>query len=152
MFVHRVRSIQVLVTTLTLSALCSAAFAEPTDDAKRIMELERNWSSKFAEKDIDWIAALHAPKARQLPPNAPAVIGTEAIRAAWQGMADTEGLSLTWEPISASVSQDGSMAYDIGRGTQITPDGKSIPVKYVVVWERRDGQWKVVVDMFSPDE
>ena len=31
MFVHRVRSIQVLVTTLTLSALCSAAFAEPTD-------------------------------------------------------------------------------------------------------------------------
>ncbi len=114
------------------------------------MELEREWSDRFQAKDVDWIMGIHWDDARQLPPGAAPVVGAEAIRAAWQTMADTEGFTLSWEPIFARVS--GNLAYDVGKGILTTPDGKTRPVKYVVVWERRDGQWKVAVDMFSPDE
>jgi ketosteroid isomerase-like protein len=134
---------------LLLSLGCSGS-PESVDGAEAILALEREWSDRFQAKDIDWIIGHHWDDARQLPPGAPAVVGTEALRAAWQEMADTEGLSLEWEPIHAKAS--GDLAYDVGKGVLTTPDGVSRPVKYVVVWERRGGEWKIAVDMFSPDE
>ncbi|MDP3938959.1 MAG: DUF4440 domain-containing protein [Deltaproteobacteria bacterium] len=134
---------------LLLASGCSGS-SEPADSVERIMTLEHEWSDRFQAKDINWIAGLHWEDARQLPPDAPAVVGAEAIRAAWQAMADTEGLTLKWESSFAKVS--GDLAYDVGKGIIETPDGIARLAKYVVVWERRDGQWKVVVDMFSADE
>jgi ketosteroid isomerase-like protein len=141
--------IATIVGALLLAPGCSGS-PEPTDAAGTILSLEREWSDRFQAKDIAWITELHWSDARQLPPGAPAVVGAEEIRAAWKAMADTEGLTLQWEPSFAKVS--GDLAYDVGKGALTTPDGTTRPVKYVVVWERRDGQWKVVVDMFSPDE
>jgi uncharacterized protein (TIGR02246 family) len=141
-----------IVLTGLLMGLASPCPSVAGDDGAEIMQLERDWCQKFREKDIDWIAGLQLPDARQFPPNAPPVVGTEAIRAAWQSMADTDGLKLEWEPTNVRVSSAGDMAYDYGRGTLTNPDGKATPLKYVVIWERRDGKWKVAVDMFSPNE
>ena len=69
----------------------------------------------------------------------------------WQGMADTEGLSLSWHSIRAFVSDSGDMAWDYGKGKLTSPDGLVQDVKYVVVWHRIDGEWKIVMDMFSPN-
>lgn len=138
-----------ILGVLLLALGCSGS-PEPADSAEAIMALSREWSNRFQAKDIDWIAELHWDDARQFPPGAPAVVGAEALRAAWQKMADTEGLILKWEPTHAGVS--GDLAYDVGKGALTTPDRVTRPVKYVVVWERRGGQWKVLVDMFSPDE
>jgi ketosteroid isomerase-like protein len=132
-----------------LACPCSSVAA---DDGAEIMQLERDRSRKFGERDVDWIVGIHLPDARQFPPNAPPVVGTEAIRAAWQSMADTDGLKLEWEPTNVTVSSGGDMAYDYGRGTLTNPDGKASPVRSVVIWERHDGTWKVAVDMFSPNE
>ena len=138
-----------ILAALILVSGCATP-PKPVDDPESIMALEREWSDQFQAKNVDWIAELHWGDARQLPPGAPPVVGAEAIRAAWQSMADTEGLTLHWEPIFARVS--GDLAYDVGKGVLTTPDGKTTPLKYLVVWERRDGQWKIAVDMFSPDE
>ncbi len=141
----------VVLTGLLVGLACPFSPAV-ADDGATIMELEREWSRKFGEKDVAWIVGIHLLDARQFPPNAAPAVGTEAIRAAWQAMADTEGMKLEWEPIAVKVSSGGDMAYDYGRGTLTTPDGKAGPVKYVVIWERHEGTWKVAVDMFSPDE
>ncbi len=138
-----------ILGVLLLALGCSGS-PEPADSAEAIMALEREWSDRFQAKDVDWIAELHWGDARQLPFGAPAVVGAEAIRAAWQTMADTEGLVLNWEPAFANVS--GDLAYDVGKGVFTTPDGITRPAKYVVIWERRDGEWKVVVDIFNLDE
>jgi ketosteroid isomerase-like protein len=140
-----------VLTGLLMSLAHPFSFAA-ADEAATIMQLERDWARKFGEKDVDWIVGIHLPNGRQFPPNAPPVVGTEAIRAAWQSMAETEGLKLEWEPTDVKVSSGGDMAYDYGRGTLTNPDGKASPVKYVVIWERHDGAWKVALDMFSPDE
>ena len=118
-------------------------------EAQAIMVLERAWSSKFGEGDIDWIMSLHSASAVQMPPEAELVVGTEALRAAWQGMIDTEGLTASWEPTEAHVSSSGDMAYDFGTATLTTPDGEAHPMKYLVVWVREDGEWKVAADMFN---
>ncbi len=118
-------------------------------EAEAIMALEREWSSKFQEGDIDWIMSLHAANARQLPPGAGPVVGADALRAAWEGMINTEGLELSWEPAEAHVSHSGDMAYDYGTAMLTTPDGKSQAMKYLVVWVRENGEWKIAADMFN---
>jgi len=135
---------------VVLLALAGAAHGGGSDE-ETVLSLEREWSSRFAKGDVDWIVAAHAPGAQQFPPGAPPVVGLEAIRAAWQGMADTKGLALSWEPTQAFISESGDMAWDYGTAKQTTPDGVMSEMKYVVIWKRVDGEWKIVMDMFSPN-
>jgi len=113
------------------------------------MGLERSWATAFAEGDIEGIMSYHAANAIVMPPGAPPIVGADAIRADWQGMLDTEGLEVTWEPTEAFVAASGDMAYDYGTATVTTPDGLVSPEKYVVMWVREGGEWKAAVDMFN---
>jgi ketosteroid isomerase-like protein len=122
---------------------------DPAAEAQVILALERQWSERLAADDVDWIMDLHAEDAWQLPPNAEPIAGPEALRAAWEGMALTEGLEISWEPTFARVSESGDMAYDLGSATITTADGQSQAAKYLVVWVREGGRWKVAADMFS---
>ena len=132
-----------------------AAEPEPVFDAlaeaEVIMTLERQWSQRLLADDVDWIVDLHTADAWQLPPDGEPVVGHEALRAAWEAMALTEGLEITWETTLAKVSASGDMAYDLGSATITTPDGRSQAAKYLVVWVRQGGRWKVAADMFSPN-
>ena len=129
-------------------AAVSEVASDPAVEAAAIMALEREWSAKFQEKDLEWIVNLHAANARQFPPNAEPVVGHEALRVQWEALFD---LDVAWEPVEARVSASGDMAYDFGTVTINTSDGP-MPSKYLVVWVREDGEWKVAVDMFSPNQ
>ena len=149
-----------ILATLLVSA-CAQPPAEPVAEpepafdaaaeAEVIMALERQWSEKFGADDVDWIMDLHTDDAWQLPPNAEPITGAEGMRAAWEGMAFAEGLEISWEPTLAKVSASGDMAWDMGSATITNPDGSVVPAKYLVVWTREDGRWKVAADMFSPN-
>ncbi len=124
---------------------------DPVAEAEVLMALQREWSARLAAGDVDWIMDLHAEDAWQLPPNAAPVSGHDALRSVWEGMAWTEGLEISWEPTLARVAASGDMAYDIGRATIAGPGGR-VEAKYLVVWVRREGRWKVAADMFSFNE
>ena len=151
----------IMAGALALSA-CAAEYADEAEsavdeaatqmvdteaEAEAIMALETEWSSKFGAGDLDYVVNIHAADAIQLPPNAELVVGTEALRTAWSGM--MEGLTASWESTAAVVSASGDMAWDYGTATVTTPDGVTTPMKYLVVWVREDGEWKVAADMFS---
>jgi ketosteroid isomerase-like protein len=126
--------------------------AEPAVDvaaeAAAIMQLERDWSAMFGAGDVDAIMNLHAADAVQFPDGMKAVVGQEALRASWEAFAAMEDLNISWEPTAAFVSPDGNMAYDYGTSLMETPDG-AVPGKYLVVWVKVDGEWKVAADMFN---
>lgn len=129
-----------------------AARTAAAEARRAIMELERTWSAKFAEKDTVWIVDRHAEGARTMPPNAESVVGRDAIGAWWGEMARTEGLELSWEPTEAHVSASGDMAYDVGTYEMTLPDGSTDSGKYLVVWVKRDGEWRIAADMFSSNQ
>lgn len=127
----------------------SAAIAEAEE---RIAELNARWVRAVAEEDTDSIVSLHAEDGRIMPPGQPAAVGHDALEQAWSGvLAMTD--SLTFETEVLEVSPSATMAYDIGsyRWAYRTPDGESARDrgKFVVIWEKRDGQWKVVADIFN---
>ena len=120
----------------------------------RIRELDRQWVAAAAAKDTAAIMAFYAPEGRFMVPNAPAANTPDAIRAAWAGMLGLPNVSITFEPTDVYVSDDATMAYDVGT-YRVSYDGPNGRVedygKYLVVWEKLDGEWKAVADMINTD-
>jgi len=64
-------------------------------------------------------------------------------------------VSITGGPMTIVVSESGDIAYQYGTSTAIIkgPDGEfEDPEKYLFVWKKIDGEWKVVAGTFSSDK
>ena len=147
-----------LFKTVAFVVLLLAAGAAPgrahdsTAIEREIRALDAQWVAAVAAGDVATIVALYAPDGLFMPPNAPALEGADAIAAAWQGLVDLPGLSLSLAPTRVVVSARGDMAADIGTYT-LSYDGDGGRVedngKYVVVWRKVGGAWRVVSDIFN---
>jgi ketosteroid isomerase-like protein len=143
---------------LSLTALNTSTVIANDEDSEnnvsesnKIMALESIWSDKLAEGDLNWIIDIHATDAIQFPPDAGMIQGKEALKAAWEGMINTEGLEISWKSTAAFVSASNDMAYDYGTIKVKNPDSSVADGKYVIVWIRENGEWKVALDMFNFD-
>jgi len=59
--------------------------------------------------------------------------------------------SITWQPLEAVISDDGSMGFTVGsyETARSGPQGRSVAGtgKYITIWKKQlDGSWKVVFD------
>ncbi len=142
---------------LALLAACTPP-PEPPDlaaEEQTIRDLDRRWVEAVASIDTMSIANLYTADGYFMPPNAPRVDGRDAIRSAWAGMLQGPNVSLTFQPTEIVVAQSADMAYDIGT-YNLAMDGPEGRIedegKYVVVWKKVNGEWKVVADMFNSDK
>ena len=122
-------------------------------EEQRIRELDRAWVAAIAKKDAAAVGKLYADDGRLMPPNAPMVVGREAVAETWGQLFKLPGFSLTFEPQHIEVSEAGDMAYDVGTySLSLTPEGAARVQdqgKYVVVWQKVNGEWKVKADIFN---
>ena len=63
-------------------------------------------------------------------------------------LADTTQ-SFTWEPIFADVAADGSLGFTYGdwNTTNLSTDSVTSMGRYLTVWKKQDGVWKVTADI-----
>jgi uncharacterized protein (TIGR02246 family) len=142
----------VLACAAALVALGATTRHDARPEETRIRDLDRKWSEAVAARDLDGTVAHYAEDAVFLSPNAPATSGKAAIRAAWKDLLLSPGLSLTFAPMSVRVAHAADMAFEIGSYTmgQDAPGGRvEDDGKYVVVWTRVGGDWKVAADIFN---
>ena len=132
-----------------------AASAQNVDlaaEADAIRALDVEWVAAVAAQDAAATAAFYAPDGAILPTGSPMAQGTDAVAAVWQGLFELPGFVLTFEPTFIEVSAAGDLAYDIGTYA-LSFDSDQGPVqdngKYVVVWKKVDGVWKVAADIFN---
>jgi ketosteroid isomerase-like protein len=100
------------------------------------------------------LEALYGDTAVLLPPNMPATRGRAAIGQFWGGMLATGAATL--ELTADDVMQQGDLAVETGRyALVLTPKGATTNVndngKYIVVWRKIGGDWKIVRDIYSSD-
>lgn len=136
------------------SATATADSAALATAADSIRSLDARWVKMVADKDTTGIVGVYAHDGRIMPPGAPAAVGPEAIRKVW---AHNLALpSLTFGPDVIQLARSGDVAYDIGHVEAEVPAaaGKTEKAagKYVVVWVKRNGQWKVMADIFNFDQ
>ncbi|MFQ5926671.1 MAG: DUF4440 domain-containing protein [Terriglobia bacterium] len=122
-----------------------------------LREADSQYIRTFVAKDADLIMGYYAEDAMLLPPNAPRVEGSEAIRDFVNEFISTPGLSMSFETLLVEVSFGGDMGYTLTTFeiTMDGPDGNPVTdqVKSVHVWKKQAGDtWKIVVDIWNSDQ
>jgi len=155
-----------LLLPAALLAACARTKAAPSDTAsatptvnlaaeeKAIRDLDAQWASAVANKDTAAVSKFYATDGLYMAPNAQALGGRAGAQKGWSWMVTMKDAGLTFGPTKVVVAQSGDIAYDIGTYT-FQMNGPKGPVedkgKYLVVWKKQDGQWKVAADMFNSD-
>jgi uncharacterized protein (TIGR02246 family) len=118
------------------------------DARSAIVAGNRAFAAALKKGDSTAIAAMYAPKAKVLPPNSTAVGGREGIRRFWQGAMDAGVKSATLTTVD--VETEGDLAVETGRFVLFGADGKKLDSgKYIVVWKRSKGEWKLFRDIWN---
>ena len=126
-------------------------------DADSIRMLEEQWSDAIKASDVDKIVSFYAPGAVTMSANMPISVGLEAIRKTEEAsFSDTTSIfktySSTLDTIEVSASGDLAYARGMDRVNQNTTKGSAEEVgKWVDIWKKVDGKWKVVVSIWNND-
>lgn len=133
-----------------LAAVMLLAIAPARADGTRsaIEAANAEFMAAASKGDGAAVAALYTPKGQVLPPNSEPVEGAEAIQKFWQG-AMNSGIAAV-DLRTVEVYGQGSTAAEVGRYELKDKAGKVLDHgKYIVVWRRVGGKWKLLRDMFS---
>ena len=117
------------------------------DAVEGIKKSNAKFCNAFAEHDIEKVTALIADDAWFLPPNSEALIGKDAVCAAYKGMMDSgvTGVTLT----STDVEQFGDTANEFGEYTISVGEELIDRGKYMVVWKRVGDCWLIYRDIIN---
>ncbi|MGE5164247.1 MAG: YybH family protein [Sphingobacteriales bacterium] len=115
----------------------------------QIEAVNAKWMELFKKGDFEGIAQLYTVDAMAFPPGSAMVRGRAAIGAMWKGMAEQASSP---NVTTLEVKRLGPSAVrEIGTFTLTTkgPSPKEVSGKYLVVWERVRGQWKLAADIWN---
>jgi len=134
-----------LATATVLLALSTPAFAQKAE----IQKLNAQWVDLFNKGDFAGVAALYTTDAVVLPPDAGIVRGRAAIGAMWKDI----GTKVT-EPRLTVVEVkrlSPRTAREIGTFALKTKSAnpQQLSGKYVVIWEKVAGGWKLSTDIWN---
>ena len=130
--------------------------AKAEADVAALDQLRDDYVSAVNSGDAATIAGLHTEDAIIMWPNGPRVIGTEAIRARFEG-----NYELTTAELNVSTegnSVNGDSAHSWGSFTlTVTPKAEGEPLedegKWVNVYKRQDdGSWKYALSIWNSDK
>lgn len=143
------------VLGIVTAACATTPRADPRTEEEAIRELDRRWVREIAARNVSAVVDFYADDGMVMAPNAPAAKGKAGLHAVYTDlMKEANNLSLTFEPTQITVAAAGDVAHDIGtyRLAMDTPGGRiNDSGKYITLWKKVDGQWKVAADMFNSD-
>lgn len=124
--------------------------ARTTGSAPRsgIEATNREFMEAFGRGDAAGVARLYTDAGQLLPANSDFVSGTTAIQSFWQGAMDMGLKEVVLETLE--VEGHGDTAHEVGRYTLKAAGGEVADAgKYLVVWKREDGTWKLHRDIWT---
>src|SRR5215467_3431538 len=92
-----------------LASLTAGAKSSSANAAEAIKNADQQWAAAAATKDPDKSASFCASDGAILPPNAPAVEGTAAIRKWFEDTFKIPGFKLTWRATNAEAANSGDL-------------------------------------------
>lgn len=119
-----------------------------------LLRASRDWAATAGGGDVEKTVSFWSEDAVVLPPDKPAVVGTEAIRGFVRASGAVPGFSITWEPERAAIAASGDVGYLIERNRVTFDDSAgALQTQYgkaVTIWRKDStGAWKCVVDIWN---
>lgn len=110
----------------------------------------KNFMEALANGDSVGVANCYTADAKFMGPNGPAVVGRANIQSVIGGF--IKGGITKLELTATEVWGDENFIGEEGVMSLSTKDGKQVDKgKYIVLWKKEDGKWKLHRDMFNSD-
>ena len=119
-------------------------------ETELLRELNFALAAAEGDKDVDAAMSLFWEDAVMMVPNTHSIIGADAIRAALEQFVQLPFTSVESGPLEIGISESGDMAYSWADYYLIFPGPEgstSVPHKFISVWEKRDGEWRISANM-----
>ena len=117
---------------------------------KEVDEANRNFMDMLAKGDSIGIAGLYTTDAKMMAPNVPAIVGRAGIQSGQSHFINTLSPRLQISTLDLWGTAD--MLAEEGEYVMTTKDGAPIDKgKYIVIWKKEDGKWKIFRDMINSD-
>ncbi|MFQ5629085.1 MAG: YybH family protein [bacterium] len=121
------------------------------DNAKihnAIVAAHKQFMDTFSKSDDAGMAALYTENAQLLPTNSDFVTGNANVQALWKTVFDAGIKKAKLETVE--VEGMGNTAYEVGKYTLFAGDDQVADSgKYVVIWKKANGQWKLHRDIWN---
>ena len=145
----------ILAITLGTLTGCAPPAADTSADLATIKADVLNWMEAYNAGDADSVAALYSEDAVLMAPGAAAAVGRDAIRdfiAADIADAKAQGVTFTGDE-SSDGAVEGNTGWTSGTFTVTDASGATVATgKYLTAYERIDGEWQLVRDIWNSDE
>jgi uncharacterized protein (TIGR02246 family) len=145
--VHSLSRALLIAAGLTLCSLPALAQSKTA-----IQKLEDQWGAAFNKGDAAVVAAMYTEEAYVLPAGAPMVKGRTDIQNFWsqamQQLSDVKCTAIDVKPMGRSGAREVGTCTFKTKGA--TPQDGAL--KYVVVWQKVDGQWMLNTDIWNMDK
>jgi uncharacterized protein (TIGR02246 family) len=138
-----------LAAALALAILVHAPAAQADAVRDAVEANNRAFIVALLGGDAKAIAELYTETAEVIPPGAPAARGRTAIAAHWQAAIDAGVKAIELE--TTEVESSGDLASETGIVRLVARDGAASSARYLVVWKRVDGVWKLHRDIWNAE-
>lgn len=121
------------------------------EEIQQILKNVKQFSTDVVAGDFSAVAGAYTSDAKIFPSNLPIIDGQNTIYKYWQ---PTQGGSYSKHqiiPLEIEIIGDTANDYGYYNGVFVNKEGKENPFKgkYVIVWKKIDGQWKIYLDIWN---
>lgn len=107
----------------------------------------RAFIAAFLRGDARAVADLYTEDAKVIPPGGEIASGRPAIAAFWRSVMDAGVENLTLD--TSEVESAGDLAYESGVVRVVGANSQVTVGRYVVIWKRQHGHWKIHRDIWN---
>ena len=146
------RNKTIFIGSLTIFSILFLTFSQcsqgPKDVAGEITEMNKKFIEAFDKGDAKAVASNYILNAKLYPSNSEVIEGLESIEGFWNGVMKMGIKKAQLETVKAESF--GNVAIEEGKyrlfveGDHLVDQGK-----YIVTWEKIDGQWKINHDIWN---
>lgn len=142
---------------IAITVICSWQFSFSQTyigDKEEIQAIQKNiksFSEYYTSADYDALANAYCKEGVILPPGADIIKGREAIKKRWILPAGVTVSHHKSTPTEIKIINN--YAYDVGyyEGITVRKDKSEVSFrgKYLIVWKKEDGDWKIYADAWN---
>lgn len=141
----------ILAISLLPFTASSQTYSGDQKEIDKILELVKKFSADVMASDYTAVANAYTSDAMIMPTGRDIMEGKEIIEKYWTR---TDSSHISYHKITPKeIAVMGDTAYDIGRyeGTTTKANGEQVSWKgkYVIIWKKEDGEWKIYTDIWN---